>query len=161
METVKIGKDLGLVPIKFQSKWTVKEVEEVIKSFGDLLHFFCYKPITAKVKAFILQRIADSQTKVGKVYIAPGDPKAKKRDEFLWYLSQYRNSLLAYQPADDVTADVRASKFLVSRYLRRKSEMKAAEKLTLIQELKTFSHFYKPTSSLQSVQNELLESFKF
>lgn len=156
---VVVGNELGIAPLKLESKWSTKEVEEIVRKVNELLYFFRWCLITPKVKTFIDGRLVKYCNEAQAIPISQGDQKVKKRNELVSKLMALQVRLSSYQPDNDPTADERACKYQVGAYLRQKDGMTTEDRLALIRKFKVFSTFYKPTTSLQSVQRELLDAF--
>ena len=162
---LKLGKDVGVVPIKLQNHITNKEIDEILYQANDILYFFSRCYITANVKEFIVKRLWNLTMMLTNINLQVGDKKLIRREEIRNAFKMIIDSLNRYDANCDRvelqdTLD-KMYKFRVANYLRAKDGMKMEARLKLIKENWTFFKFYGCNDTYKSVQAELLNSFSF
>ena len=160
----KLGKELGVLPLKFISKYSTKELEELIKEANDLLYFFSTLFITFEAKLFIQEKLIEIGTRLKDINwpIAKG----KRKEEFREKLLEIYSKVLRYSVTND-SAYTRSiidsmNSYLVSSFIYDKKTNGINEEMVFkwLKKIKLFSEVYAVKENLLSVQKECLDFWK-
>lgn len=159
-------KDLGILPIKLDSKYGNKDIDSILHKANDLLYFFNLMYITDTAKSYILTQIKILGTDLKNVNMQMAQKSSSRKDELRAKLLDVYSKLNGYYPPSDndinvVNAVDRMNRMQVAMYLKEKKEgLDDEKKFEWISKIKMFSKAYDVDKSLTSVMNELLDSFR-
>ena len=170
MENFKTGKELGLKPIKLNTKGSTKELDDLHKEINETLYFYYMFKINPLTQLHLLDTVTGIGETVGKI-VWPKD-KGERRNELLKVLREYYKALKQYNPPTDKQEveenDKRVSGFLVSSYLKEKKQalwnIEADEDeffIGWLKKLRIFCRTYTPSKTLISVYEEIIDRLKY
>lgn len=157
--------EYGVTPIHLENKYSVKELDEVLKNINWLFFNFSYLYAGKRATEFLMNEIVDAGKKIKAINwpLSKGTNDKSRKEELLRKLREIYQNLTLVQKIDDKNFDTLQDKmanFQVSKYLKAKENgMDDDAKLEWIKWLNTFTKAYKPNHNLISIQLELLKGF--
>ena len=164
----KIGKDIGIKPIKLENHKTCKEIDEILYEVNDLLYFFSFLYLNSSARATILASLKTNAEKLKALSFprATSTEWNARRDEILQKMREiYRSVEKEVDIEDDVNWDaclIKMSKMKMSMFLKDKQENKLDDKTIYnwLTDNLYFTKVYGVTPQIKSIQDELLNHFK-
>lgn len=161
MDNLKLGKDLGISPLKFSNKYSTKELEELIKKLQDILYFFSTLYITQKAKDYLLEKLIE----IGKATndIVWPIEKGKRKEELRKKLTELYYSIKNYCPTNDYSKtcvfEWKMNQYLTSRFINEKKVAGMTDDFAIkwIKLIKQFFRIYGVNKCLKSCYDECLK----
>lgn len=158
-----LGKDIGLVPIKLENKYSTKELNEIHLKANELFYFYSTLYITDKTKEYLLEKIVQLGNELKNIDWPLS--KGKRKEEFRTKLGEIYKSLLNYKTNGDkdrlYMIESNMNKYLTSRFLKDKNLLLTDDvAFKWIKIIRQFALTYRVDSNLVGVQNECLEWLK-
>lgn len=159
-----LGKDIGLVPIKLENKYSTKELNEIHLKANELLYFYSTLYITDKAKEYLINKIIELGNELKSIDWPLS--KGKRKEEFRTKLGIIYKSLLNYKTNGDkdrlYMIESNMNKYLTSRFLKEKKENRFTEDIAFkwIKIIRQFALTYRVDINLVGVQDECLEWLK-
>ena len=160
-------KDLGINPIKLDSKYGNKEIDNILHKANDLLYFFNLLYITDTAKSYILAQIKILGTELNNISMSLAQKSSSRKEELRTKLLDIYQKLNSYNPPSDNDINVvgtveKMNRMQVAMYLKQKKEsnMTDDDRFEWLRKIKMFSNAYDVSDGLKSVNNEILDSFK-
>lgn len=155
-----LGKDIGLMPIKLENKYSTKELNEIHLKANELFYFYSTLFITDKAKEYLLEKILQLGNELKNIDWPLS--KGKRKEEFRTKLGEIYKSLLNYKTNGDkdrlYMIESNMNKYLTSRFLKDKKLLLTDDvAFKWIKIIRQFALTYRVDSNLVSVQNECLE----
>ena len=94
-------KDLGINPIKLDSKYGNKEIDNILHKANDLLFFFNLLYITDTAKTYIQSQIKILGTELKNVSISMAQKSSNRKEELRTKLLDIYQKLNSYYPPSD------------------------------------------------------------
>lgn len=163
---IKRLKDLGINPIKLDSKYGNKEIDNVLHKANDLLYFFNLLYITETAKVYIQSQIKILGTDLKNVSISLAQKSSSRKEELRTKLLDIYQKLNSYYPPSDNDINVvgiveKMNRMQVAMFLKEKKEgLDNEKKFEWLRKIQMFSNAYDTSDGLKSVNNEILNSFK-
>lgn len=159
-------KDLGINPIKLDSKYGNKEIDNILHKANDLLYFFNLLYITDTAKTYIQSQIKILGTDLKNVSMSMAQKSSSRKDELRTKLLDIYQKLNSYNPPSDNDINVvgiveKMNRMQVAMFLKEKKEgLDNEKKFEWLRKIQMFSNAYDVSDGLKSVNNEILNSFK-
>lgn len=156
-------KDLNILVIKPETKYSNKTIDAILEKINDILYFFCFLFINNKAKQYMLLQFVELGQELSNVDVQrANDGQSKRKMEILNTLRSYYTTLKGYCPDDDANTITKMNQFLVSQFLKQKKDSKKDEQFYFewLHKTKKFSQFYETTESFKGINNECREYFK-
>ena len=163
---IKRLKDLGINPIKLDSKYGNKEIDNILHKANDLLYFFNLLYITDTAKAYIQSQIKVFGTDLKNVSMSIAQKSSSRKEELRIKLLDIYQKLNSYNPPSDNDINVvgiveKMNRMQVAMFLKEKKEgLDNEKKFEWLRKIQMFSNAYDVSDGLKSVNNEILGSFK-
>lgn len=163
---IKRLKDLGINPIKLDSKYGNKEIDNILHKANGLLFFFNLLYITDTAKAYIQSQIKVLGTDLKNVSISLAQKSSSRKEELRTKLLDIYQKLNSYNPPSDNDINVvgiveKMNRMQVAMFLKEKKEgLDNEKKFEWLRKIQMFSNAYDVSDGLKSVNNEILGSFK-
>ena len=163
---IKRLKDLGINPIKLDSKYGNKEIDNILHKANDFLFFFNLLYITDTAKAYIQSQIKVFGTDLKNVSISLAQKSSSRKEELRTKLLDIYQKLNSYYPPSDNDINVvgiveKMNRMQVAMFLKEKKEgLDNEDKFKWLRKIQMFSNAYDVSDGLKSVNNEILDSFK-
>lgn len=163
---IKRLKDLGINPIKLDSKYGNKEIDNILHKANDLLFFFNLLYITDTAKAYIQSQIKVLGTDLKNVSMSMAQKSSSRKEELRTKLLDIYQKLNSYNPPSDNDINVvsiveKMNRMQVAMFLKEKKEgLDNEKKFEWLRKIQMFSAAYDVSDGLKSVNNEILGSFK-
>lgn len=163
---IKRLKDLGVNPIKLDSKYGNKEIDNILHKANDLLYFFNLLYITDTAKTYIQSQIKVLGTDLKNVSISMAQKSSSRKEELRIKLLDIYQKLNSYNPPSDNDINVvsiveKMNRMQVAMFLKEKKEgLDNEKKFEWLKKIQMFSNAYDVSDGLKSVNNEILNSFK-
>lgn len=163
---IKRLKDLGINPIKLDSKYGNKEIDNILHKANGLLFFFNLLYITDTAKAYIQSQIKVLGTDLKNVSISMAQKSSSRKDELRTKLLDIYQKLNSYNPPSDNDINVvgiveKMNRMQVAMFLKEKKEgLDNEKKFEWLRKIQMFSNAYDVSDGLKSVNMEILDSFK-
>lgn len=163
---IKRLKDLGINPIKLDSKYGNKEIDNILHKANDLLYFFNLLYITDTAKTYIQSQIKVLGTELKNVSISMAQKSSNRKEELRTKLLDMYQKLNSYYPPSDNDINVvgiveKMNRMQVAMFLKEKKEgLDNEKKFEWLRKIQMFSNAYDVSDGLKSVNNEILGSFK-
>lgn len=163
---IKRLKDFGINPIKLDSKYGNKEIDNILHKANDLLYFFNLLYITDTAKAYIQSQIKVLGTELKNVSMSMAQKSSSRKDELRTKLLDIYQMLNSYNPPSDNDINVvgiveKMNRMQVAMFLKEKKEgLDNEKKFEWLRKIQMFSNAYDVSDGLKSVNNEILDSFK-
>ena len=163
---IKRLKDLGINPIKLDSKYGNKEIDNILHKANDLLFFFNLLYITDTAKAYIQSKIKVLGTDLKNVSMPIAQKLSSRKEELKTKLLDIYQKLNSYNPPSDNDINVvsiveKMNRMQVAMFLKEKKEgLDNEKKFEWLRKIQMFSNAYDVSDGLKSVNNEILGSFK-
>lgn len=163
---MKRGSEIGITPIKgINVRNSCKEIEEILYDINDKLYFFSTLYISNKVKNYILEEIEKAGNKLKNLSLPLASKSIEKKKEIINKLRESYVKIREYNDYDSIkdnmSKEEKMSAYFVARFIKDKNEglLTVEKRLKWIKDIKFYSNFYCISSSLESVQKELLDYF--
>lgn len=159
-------KDLGINPIKLDSKYGNKEIDNILHKANDLLYFFNLLYITDTAKTYIQSQIKILGTDLKNVSMSMAQKSSSRKEELRTKLLDIYQKLNSYNPPSDNDINVvgiveKMNRMQVAMFLKEKKEgLDNEKKFEWLRKIQMFSNAYDVSDGLKSVNNEILNSFK-
>lgn len=159
-------KDLGINPIKLDSKYGNKEIDNILHKANDLLYFFNLLYITDTAKTYIQSQIKILGTDLKNVSMSMAQKSSSRKEELRTKLLDIYQKLNGYYPPSDNDINVvgiveKMNRMQVAMFLKEKKEgLDNEKKFEWLRKIQMFSNAYDVSDGLKSVNNEILNSFK-
>lgn len=163
---IKRLKDLGINPIKLDSKYGNKEIDNILHKANDLLFFFNLLYITDTAKTYIQSQIKILGTDLKNVSMSIAQKSSSRKDELRTKLLDIYQKLNSYNPPSDNDINVvgiveKMNRMQVAMFLKEKKEgLDNEKKFEWLRKIQMFSNAYDVSDGLKSVNMEILDSFK-
>lgn len=163
---IKRLKDLGINPIKLDSKYSNKEIDNILHKANDLLYFFNLLYITDTAKTYIQSQIKVLGTDLKNVSMSIAQKSSSRKEELRIKLLDIYQKLNSYNPPSDNDINVvgiveKMNRMQVAMFLKEKKEgLDNEKKFEWLRKIQMFSNAYDVSDGLKSVNNEILGSFK-
>lgn len=163
---IKRLKDLGINPIKLDSKYGNKEIDNILHKANDLLYFFNLLYITDTAKTYIQSQIKVLGTDLKNVSMSITQKSSSRKEELRTKLLDIYQKLNSYNPPSDNDINVvgiveKMNRMQVAMFLKEKKEgLDNEKKFEWLRKIQMFSNAYDVSDGLKSVNNEILGSFK-
>lgn len=163
---IKRLKDLGINPIKLDSKYGNKEIDNILHKANDLLFFFNLLYITDTAKTYIQSQIKVLGTELKNVSMSMAQKSSSRKEELRTKLLDIYQKLNSYYPPSDNDINVvsiveKMNRMQVAMFLKEKKEgLDNEKKFEWLRKIQMFSNAYDVSDGLKSVNNEILDSFK-
>lgn len=163
---IKRLKDLGVNPIKLDSKYGNKEIDNILHKANDLLFFFNLLYITDTAKTYIQSQIKVLGTDLKNVSMSMAQKSSSRKEELRTKLLDIYQKLNSYNPPSDNDINVvgiveKMNRMQVAMFLKEKKEgLDNEKKFEWLRKIQMFSNAYDVSEGLKSVNNEILDSFK-
>lgn len=163
---IKRLKDLGINPIKLDSKYGNKEIDNILHKANDLLFFFNLLYITDTAKTYIQSQIKILGTDLKNVSMSLSQKSSSRKEELRTKLLDIYQKLNSYNPPSDNDINVvgiveKMNRMQVAMFLKEKKEgLDNEKKFEWLRKIQMFSNAYDVSDGLKSVNNEILGSFK-
>lgn len=163
---IKRLKDLGINPIKLDSKYGNKEIDNILHKANDLLFFFNLLYITDTAKSYIQSHIKVWGTDLKNVSMSMAQKSSSRKEELRTKLLDIYQKLNSYNPPSDNDINVvgiveKMNRMQVAMFLKEKKEgLDNEKKFEWLRKIQMFSNAYDVSDGLKSVNNEILGSFK-
>lgn len=163
---IKRLKDLGINPIKLDSKYGNKEIDNILHKANGLLFFFNLLYITDTAKAYTQSQIKVLGTDLKNVSISLAQKSSSRKEELRTKLLDIYQKLNSYNPPSDNDINVvgiveKMNRMQVAMFLKEKKEgLDNEKKFEWLRKIQMFSNAYDVSDGLKSVNNEILGSFK-
>ena len=163
---IKRLKDLGINPIKLDSKYGNKEIDNILHKANDLLFFFNLLYITDTAKTYIQSQIKVLGTDLKNVSMSMAQKSSSRKDELRTKLLDIYQKLNSYNPPSDNDINVvsiveKMNRMQVAMFLKEKKEgLDNEKKFEWLRKIQMFSNAYDVSDGLKSVNDEILGSFK-
>ena len=163
---IKRLKDLGINPIKLDSKYGNKEIDNILHKANDLLFFFNLLYITDTAKTYIQSQIKILGTDLKNVSMSMAQKSSSRKEELRTKLLDIYQKLNSYYPPSDNDINVvgiveKMNRMQVAMFLKEKKEgLDNEKKFEWLRKIQMFSNAYDVSDGLKSVNNEILGSFK-
>ena len=163
---IKRLKDLGINPIKLDSKYGNKEIDNILHKANDLLYFFNLLYITDTAKTYIQSQIKILGTDLKNISMSMAQKSSNRKEELRTKLLDIYQKLNSYYPPSDNDINVvgiveKMSRMQVAMFLKEKKEgLDNEKKFEWLRKIQMFSNAYDVSDGLKSVNNEILGSFK-
>ena len=163
---IKRLKDLGINPIKLDSKYGNNEIDNILHKANDLLYFFNLLYITETAKAYIQSQIKILGTDLKNVSMSMAQKSSSRKEELRTKLLDIYQKLNSYYPPSDNDINVvdiveKMNRMQVAMFLKEKKEgLDNEKKFEWLRKIQMFSNAYDVSDGLKSVNNEILGSFK-
>ena len=163
---IKRLKDLGINPIKLDSKYGNKEIDTILHKANDLLFFFNLLYITDTAKTYIQSQIKILGTDLKNVSMSLAQKSSSRKEELRTKLLDIYQKLNSYNPPSDNDINVigiveKMNRMQVAMFLKEKKEgLDNEKKFEWLRKTQMFSNAYDVSDGLKSVNNEILGSFK-
>lgn len=163
---IKRLKDLGINPIKLDSKYGNKEIDNILHKANDLLFFFNLLYITDTAKTYIQSHIKILGTDLKNVSMSLAQKSSSRKEELRTKLLDIYQKLNSYNPPSDNDINVvgiveKMNRMQVAMFLKEKKEgLDNEKKFEWLRKIQMFSNAYDVSDGLKSVNNEILGSFK-
>lgn len=163
---IKRLKDLGINPIKLDSKYGNKEIDNILHKANDLLYFFNLLYITDTAKAYIQSQIKVLGTELKNVSMSMAQKSSSRKEELRTKLLDIYQKLNSYNPPSDNDINVvgiveKMNRMQVAMFLKEKKEgLDNEKKFEWLRKIQMFSNAYDVSDGLKSVNMEILDSFK-
>lgn len=163
---IKRLKDLGINPIKLDSKYGNKEIDNILHKANDLLYFFNLLYITDTAKTYIQSQIKVLGTELKNVSMSMAQKSSSRKEELRTKLLDIYQKLNSYNPPSDNDINVvsiveKMNRMQVAMFLKEKKEsLDNEKKFEWLRKIQMFSNAYDVSDGLKSVNNEILDSFK-
>lgn len=163
---IKRLKDLGINPIKLDSKYGNKEIDNILHKANNLLYFFNLLYITDTAKAYIQSQIKILGTELNGISMSMAQKSSSRKDELRTKLLYIYQKLNSYYPPSDNDINVigiveKMNRMQVAMFLKEKKEgLDNEKKFEWLRKIQMFSNAYDVSDGLKSVNNEILDSFK-
>lgn len=163
---IKRLKDLSINPIKLDSKYGNKEIDNILHKANGLLFFFNLLYITDTAKAYIQSQIKVLGTDLKNVSISLAQKSSSRKEELRTKLLDIYQKLNSYNPPSDNDINVvgiveKMNRMQVAMFLKEKKEgLDNEKKFEWLRKIQMFSNAYDVSDGLKSVNNEILGSFK-
>lgn len=163
---IKRLKDLGINPIKLDSKYGNKEIDNILHKANDLLYFFNLLYITDIAKTYIQSQIKILGTDLKNVSMSMAQKSSSRKEELRTKLLDIYQKLNSYNPPSDNDINVvsiveKMNRMQVAMFLKEKKEgLDNEKKFEWLRKIQMFSNAYDVSDGLKSVNNEILDSFK-
>lgn len=163
---IKRLKDLGINPIKLDSKYGNKEIDNILHKANDLLFFFNLLYITDTAKTYIQSQIKVLGTDLKNVSMSITQKSSSRKEELRTKLLDIYQKLNSYNPPSDNDINVvgiveKMNRMQVAMFLKEKKEgLDNEKKFEWLRKIQMFSNAYDVSDGLKSVNNEILGSFK-
>lgn len=163
---IKRLKDLGINPIKLDSKYGNKEIDNILHKANDLLYFFNLLYITDTAKTYIQSQIKVLGTDLKNVSMSMAQKSSSRKEELRTKLLDIYQKLNSYNPPSDNDINVvsiveKMNRMQVAMFLKEKKEcLDNEKKFEWLRKIQMFSNAYDVSDGLKSVNNEILGSFK-
>lgn len=163
---IKRLKDLGVNPIKLDSKYGNKEIDNILHKANDLLYFFNLLYITDTAKTYIQFQIKILGTDLKNVSMSMAQKSSSRKEELRTKLLDIYQKLNSYYPPSDNDINVvsiveKMNRMQVAMFLKEKKEgLDNEKKFEWLRKIQMFSNAYDVSDGLKSVNNEILDSFK-
>lgn len=164
----KIGKNIGVAPIKLQNHKSCKEIDEILYEVNDLLYFFSFLYLNSSARATILSSLKTNAEKLKALSFprASSTEWNARRDEILEKMREIYKSVekeVSYD--DDVNWNaclIKMAKMKMSMFLKNKQENKLDDKTIYnwLTDNLYFTKVYGVTPQIKSIQDELLNHFR-
>ena len=162
---IKRLKDLGINPIKLDSKYGNKEIDNILHKANDLLYFFNLLYITDTAKTYIQSQIKILGTDLKDVSMSMAQKSSSRKEELRTKLLDIYQKLNSYNPPSDNDINVvgiveKMNRMQVAMFLKEKKEgLDNEKKFEWLRKIQMFSNAYDVSDGLKSVNNEILGSF--
>ena len=160
-DDLKLGKDLGIAPIKLESKFGNKDVDDIQKKVNEILYFFKNLYITESVKNMLMTHIVELGKELNEVNMPLAKGKMNRKVELREKMINIYTNLKKYIPnCNPVYNDnmvYKMNKYLVAQFLKEKQEKGIINynmAIDWIKKIKIFSDYYDVCSSLRNCQEE-------
>lgn len=163
---IKRLKDFGINPIKLDSKYGNKEIDNILHKANDLLYFFNLLYITDTAKTYIQSQIKVLGTDLKNVSMSIVQKSSSRKEELRTKLLDIYQKLNSYYPPSDNDINVvgiveKMNRMQVAMFLKEKKEgLDNEKKFEWLRKIQMFSNAYDVSDGLKSVNNEILGSFK-
>lgn len=163
---IKRLKDLGINPIKLDSKYGNKEIDNILHKANDLLYFFNLLYITDTAKTYIQSQIKILGTDLKNVSMSLAQKSSSRKEELRTKLLDIYQKLNSYYPPSDNDINVvgvveKMNRMQVAMFLKEKKEgLDNEKKFEWLRKIQMFSNAYDVSEGLKSVNKEILDSFK-
>ena len=163
---IKRLKDLGINPIKLDSKYGNKEIDNILHKANDLLFFFNLLYITDTAKTYIQSQIKILGTDLKNVSMSLSQKSSSRKEELRTKLLDIYQKLNSYNPPSDNDINVvgiveKMNRMQVAIFLKEKKEgLDNEKKFEWLRKIQMFSNAYDVSDGMKSVNNEILGSFK-
>ena len=164
---MKKGIDYQVTPIKPSSKYSNKEMDDLLFDINEVLYFFRNLYINEKARDYLLKKIESTGKKLQQVTITVGDAKLQRRQEILGDLRIIYNSIkkatFNQVVDDDLLPEVeKMNGYICAMVLKdkRENQLTVDKRLEWLKHINRFSRFYPVLENVKSINNEILESFK-
>lgn len=163
---IKRLKDLGINPIKLDSKYGNKEIDNILHKANDLLFFFNLLYITDTAKTYIQSQIKILGTDLKNVSMSMAQKSSSRKEELRTKLLDIYQKLNSYYPPSDNDINVvgiveKMNRMQVAMFLKEKKEgLDNEKKFEWLRKIQMFSNAYDVSEGLKSVNKEILDSFK-
>ena len=159
-------KDLGINPIKLESKYGNKDIDNILHEANYLLYFFNLLYITDTAKTYIQSQIKVLGTELKNISMSIAQKSSSRKEELRTKLLDIYQKLNSYNPPSDNDINVIATvekmnRMQVAMFLKEKKEgLDNEKKFEWLRKIQMFSNAYDVSDGLKSVNNEILGSFK-
>ena len=163
---IKRLKDLGINPIKLDSKYGNNEIDNILHKANDLLYFFNLLYITDTAKTYIQSQIKILGTDLKNVSMSLSQKSSSRKEELRTKLLDIYQKLNSYNPPSDNDINVvgiveKMNRMQVAMFLKEKKEgLDNEKKFEWLRKIQMFSNAYDVSEGLKSVNKEILDSFK-
>ena len=156
----KFFKDYGVEVIHLQNKYSVKELDDVLKELNWYFYRFSYLYAGRKAAEFLMKIIEEAGIKIKNITwpMSKGTGTNSRKEELLTKLRDIYKSI-KFITDDDKELEEKVSKMQIAKYLKVKNELTIDDKLEWIKWLFIFSKAYTPNQKLIELQSEILKQF--
>ena len=74
---MKLGKELGIIPIKLNTKYSNKEIDSILERVNEILYFFNFLYYNSRVAEYVKQNIANLGQQLKNISISTESSAAK------------------------------------------------------------------------------------
>lgn len=164
---IEYWKDRQVEPISgLKVHYSTKEMDELLYKINDILYFFKNLPVLPNARNYLKDKITETGKALKELSFTCNDKKIDRRNEILERLRELYNRVnvgVTYPPTAEYEKLVtKMNKYLTAKYLKDKNEGNLTEEnqWKWIKNLKMYAEVYPVCANVESVQNELLDSFK-